>query len=397
MKFVSVVVALVLIFSFTAEPNARAQWLPAGVLATDGKAVDALATIDTTVIAGGYNGLYDWSVGDTLWTQIGTIPSFIQAIAVSGQNLFVGGYGGVYFTNNYGQNWVTQVDSEYVYAINVNGQNIIAGTDNGVLLSTNNGVNWSLNPNEYNVFTLASIGDFVFAGGEGIASSNDGGMTWSALNDTLSNVVVNTLAASGSDLLAGTQGNGIFLSQDNGSTWTPINNDSIDQTIYALEVIGEKIFAGTANGVYLSTNNGTNWIEMNDSLPIPIGVYSFTSDSTYLYAGTGNGVYSRVLTEFNGISDGVSQPVASQNALAVYPNPCSQSATIHVTSATSGNAQIVIMNLLGSEVAKIFDGNLDAGQHDFAWSNLSGLQSGMYECIVRMNGQEQEIPILLQR
>ena len=78
-----------------------------------------------------------------------------------------------------------------------------------------------------------------------------------------------------------------------------------------------------------------------------------------------------------------------------YPNPFSQSTTISFTSQ-SGFADVSIVNLLGAQVAEIFSGELATGEHSFEW-NPNGMELGMYECIVQMNGQIKQMPIILSR
>ncbi|HZK77252.1 MAG TPA: hypothetical protein VFD13_10115 [Candidatus Kapabacteria bacterium] len=55
------------------------------------------------------------------------------------------------------------------------------------------------------------------------------------------------------------------------------------------------------------------------------------------------------------------------------------------------------LNLLGVEVAHLFSGELGAGEHSFQWSKPIGLPDGMYECLVRMNGRVQTLPLVLAR
>ncbi len=51
--------------------------------------------------------------------------------------------------------------------------------------------------------------------------------------------------------------------------------------------------------------------------------------------------------------------------------------------------------MLGVEVARLFSGELESGEHNFSWSNPAGLQDGAYECLVRMNGQVETLPVVL--
>jgi hypothetical protein len=77
-----------------------------------------------------------------------------------------------------------------------------------------------------------------------------------------------------------------------------------------------------------------------------------------------------------------------------YPNPFSQSTQISFTSESAGYADISIVNLLGEQVARIFSGELDAGQHNFTFSNTAALPDGVYECLVRMNGRVETLPMV---
>jgi hypothetical protein len=53
------------------------------------------------------------------------------------------------------------------------------------------------------------------------------------------------------------------------------------------------------------------------------------------------------------------------------------------------------VNLLGEEVARVFEGSLTAGEHNFMWSKPTGLPDGMYECVVQMNGSVQQVPMVV--
>ena len=60
------------------------------------------------------------------------------------------------------------------------------------------------------------------------------------------------------------------------------------------------------------------------------------------------------------------------------------------------------MNLLGVEVARIFSGELAAGEHPFTWdasvgATGDGCATGMYECLIRMNGRVERLPVMLTR
>jgi hypothetical protein len=63
---------------------------------------------------------------------------------------------------------------------------------------------------------------------------------------------------------------------------------------------------------------------------------------------------------------------------------------------------ISIVNQLGEQVARLFSGELGAGEHSFLWSTPTGLPDGTYECLVRFNGQYdrsyvETVPMVLMR
>ena len=171
-------------------------------------------------------------------------------------------------------------------------------------------------------------------------------------------------------------------------------------------MIGTNIFAGTDSGnVFLSTDKGESWtsagtVNIGDC---SYGVLSLAINGAYLFAGTGfkftgielyygNGVWRRPLSDF-GIS-AVTQTPSSPPQIQSYPNPFSQSTTVTFPTQDAGFAEVTVVNLLGVQVAELFSGELSAGEHSFAWDG-SGMSPGMYECIVRMNGQVQRVGMML--
>ncbi len=89
--------------------------------------------------------------------------------------------------------------------------------------------------------------------------------------------------------------------------------------------------------------------------------------------------------------------ILPEQITGIYPNPFAQSTQITFNSQTAGYADVSIINLLGVEVARLFSGELGAGEHSFMWSNPTGLPDGVYECLVRMNGSVETLPMLMMR
>jgi hypothetical protein len=243
-------------------------------------------------------------------------------------------------------------------------------------------------------------------GNGGVFLTTDNGSTWMRMSNGLPPANVHALAVTGAStptpiLFAGTFGRGVYLSTNKGTSWNAANSGLPDgvavlaMTVYSSGISTPILFAGTyGNGVFLSTNNGTTWISVNQGLTCD-SVLSLALSDSYLFAGTNDsGVWRRPLSDF--AISAVSPIVSISNSLTNYPNPFSQSTTITFSTSESGAAEVTIVNLLGSPVARLFEGELDAGGHSFVWNKPTGLPVGMYECVVRLNGKVQQTPLILK-
>jgi photosystem II stability/assembly factor-like uncharacterized protein len=63
---------------------------------------------------------------------------------------------------------------------------------------------------------------------------------------------INSVAADGSNLIAGSSGGGILVSTDDGSTWKPFNDGLTNLDVLSIVNDGGRFFAGTKNGVFVT-------------------------------------------------------------------------------------------------------------------------------------------------
>jgi hypothetical protein len=328
---------------------------------------------------------------------------------------------GVWFTSDNGTTWHRVqhgLTALWMTAIGVNGSNIYAGTDQdlsgdgawslGAFLSSDDGANWTVIDSGLADSAAASrrIRGFHFYGKEvlmqtdtGIVISSDTGKHW--LPSGFPFRWISGFAVFDTNIFVTTDENGgIFRSGDNGKHWTQLDTGFLGKTpgyySQTLASYGNNLFVATDSGVFLSEDKGKSWREVNEGL-LDTSVYALFVKGQYLFAyavSTESAVWRRPLSDF-GIS-AVAPATATENSLTSYPNPFSQSTTITFSSPESGAAEITIINLLGTEVAQIFEGEIGAGQHEFSW-DASGMPPGMYECIVRFNGQVRRTPMMLIR
>ena len=77
--------------------------------------------------------------------------------------------------------------------------------------------------------------------------------------------------------------------------------------------------------------------------------------------------------------------------LSVFPNPSTNNSTSFVMFETSnkGNVDVIIYNLLGSEVKSILNKNLQKGFHTHAL-NLEDIEEGVYFISILVDGKVME-------
>ena len=281
--------------------NNGTSWTPTGSMSTI--AYD-LVVSGANLFAGTNGGVYRSTNNGAIWTAVdsGLTDFFVQALTLSGSNLFAGTYyGGVFLSTNSGASWTTVnsgLTNIHIFSLGANVGNLFAGTNGaGIFLSTNNGTSWA----EVNtgvastiVHAFALSGTNLFAGtsGGGVFLSTNDGTGWTAVSTGLTNNYIWALAVNGTFVFAGTNGEGVFSSTNNGTSWA---HTSLIATIYALAVSGSNLFAGSSGGVFLSTDNGTSWTHTS----LTATVYAFAVSGSSLFAGTNGGVF---LSTNNGAS-----------------------------------------------------------------------------------------------
>ena len=208
--------------------------------------------------------------------------------------------------------------------------------------------------------------------------------SWTSANTSLTDISVNALALSGTNLFAGTAWNGVYLSTNDGTSWTSVNTGLTDTSVNALVIspngaIGTNLFAGTdGGGVFLLTNNGASWTAVNSGLT-NMAVNALAVTETYLFAGTSyGGVWRRPLSEMITSVERVSTDLPTNFSLSQnYPNPFNPVTTIQFSLPSKSFASLKIFDVLGKEVTILISEKLPAGEYSRQW-NGAGLPSGVY-------------------
>jgi photosystem II stability/assembly factor-like uncharacterized protein len=134
------------------------------------------------------------------------------------------------------------------------------GSDILILKSVDEGATWLSIPVAANVNAIEvdpKTPSIVYAGtGAGVSRSEDGGATWTPINEGLTNLVVTSIAIDAQNtenLFAATYGGGVFESTDGGMTWTALNAGLADLNVNRLMLDRNgTLYAGTqSRGVFV--------------------------------------------------------------------------------------------------------------------------------------------------
>ena len=145
--------------------------------------VCAIAVSGTNLFVGTYySGIFLSTNNGTSWAAVnnGLTDTYVSSLVVSGTNLLTGTGSGVFLSTNNGTSW-TEINSGLTDTINtytdvdalaVSGTNLFAGTHgSGVFLSTNNGTNWTkVNSGRTN----STVNAFAISGTNLFAGASDG-------------------------------------------------------------------------------------------------------------------------------------------------------------------------------------------------------------------------------
>ncbi len=321
---------VMLICTLADENSLQAQWVQTN--GAVGDYIRCFAVSDTNLFAGANvlgEGVFLSTNNGTSWTAVDSglinleaeIPA-VNALAISGTDLFAGTSGGLFRSTNNGKTWV-EVDSGLissfypdVTALVFSGTNLFAATELSVGLSTNDGTSWTavdsgLSSPPSGVFYGEVIslavspngvgGTNLFAGSGtyGIFLSTNNGTSWTVVDSGLTGEPTSAIAISGKNIVANSHGK-LFLSTNNGTSWTAIDSgltSGDNATISCFAVSGTNLFAGSSSyGVFLSTDSGISWAAVNTGLT-SLGVNSLAVSGTNLFAGTSGGVWRRSLSE----------------------------------------------------------------------------------------------------
>ena len=364
------------------------------------KEVTSLCSAANYIVAGIYSGtsgpnnVYISSDEGTTWTshKNGPYPLYPTALAAMDTTLFVGNSGGVSRSTIHDSGWQPVWYHGLLGQVNIFFEldtTLFVGANGGLFVSYDGGDNWLQADSGISypyILSLAVYDSMLFAG-----------TYWEGENSNIPTVWRRPLSQmTGSPYALGIKETG------GDSLWfgnIPVGRDSLKiVTAFNAGKLPLTIQPIPAPQNDFITSDVSSPVELN-----PGESFSFT----VLFHPSTPGYHSaklvlaseakRVIISISGNAFGGDEVEAAPQPaplLTIVPDPISTSATISFQSASNSYADITIVNLLGTEVAKIFSGELCPGEHRFMWEPTA-LPDGVYQCLLRLNGHIQTLPLVV--
>ena len=315
------------------------------------------------------------------------------------------------------QNSNTNLNLEGIYFTSAN-IGYIVGLSGKILKTTNSGQNWlskSVNTSLWlnSIYFVDDNTGFIVGGDaytengkninsvSGIFRTNDAGETWFPQNSPVSSSLTGvSFINSETGWIAGR--NGVILKTTNGGMTLPAAptlvyppNQSVNIPLtpamtwnIVVSASSYKVQISTVSNFSVITDSSTT---IYTQYPVPIGKLQI--GSTYfwrVYANTDLGptpwsdiwYFSTVIV---GIYSNNNNIPDNYKLYPNYPNPFNPTTKVKFDVPKQSYTGIIIYDVLGKQIEKAFEGNLNAGQYEFTW-NASEMNSGVY--FLRMIGDK---------
>jgi photosystem II stability/assembly factor-like uncharacterized protein len=245
-------------------------------------------------------------------------------------------------TNNQLVGWRARpvgLKSGYITALAHSGSELYAATaDSGVYIF--NGVEgtdrfWNKRNNglgSLNILSLLALdANTIFAGtdGDGLYTTSDKGLNWTAVNSSLlNNKKIAALTKGGSRLFALIEDGGVFASDDNGATWFDLNDantlDKLESEHFTYNATTDELLVSNEDGLWIlasaSTTSSATYTDVSTGLATTIHIHCLTNNGTNWYLGSHSGVYTTPSSSINWTSANTGITTTNIGALVVAGN-----------------------------------------------------------------------------
>ncbi|MGA2624722.1 MAG: YCF48-related protein [Bacteroidota bacterium] len=339
---------------------------------------------DTAVAVGYGGGIFRTTNSGSSWKQIytgKTIPLMTVSFLNSSVGFAAGAWGTIAKTTDGGLSWAYTlfVTGDFIYAVHLIDANtaVTLGAD-GIYRTTDGGTNWSKvsGVSTQSVYFFDANNGVAIAGSKKVLKTTNGGATWDSLSRVAHNL--NSVAFGSSLVGAIAAENEIARTTDGGTTWTAsvVDLQKNFMSVFFSNANNATI-VGFAGIIYRTTDGGATWVQQTS--PTHNDLYSvyFTDVNNGTIVGDGGTILRTTNGGVTWVTDQRTAPnlyTLSQN----YPNPFNPTTTIRFSVDKREQATVIVYDILGREVARLFDGIAQPG-HDYQVIVSSQmLSSGVY-------------------
>ncbi|MBN1632675.1 MAG: T9SS type A sorting domain-containing protein [Ignavibacteria bacterium] len=240
------------------SPNSGDEWFPFNANISSTSITGIITQNNVTYLSALGGGVFKSDSGNYFQSINGNLSYFgVNVLAVKDNFIYACMDNGIiYRTSNGGNVWSESssgINSAIYTSSGVLNNNVFIGTaGTGIYKSTNNGNFWFQVNNglgNLNIRVIKVYGNSVYTGTQnGLFFTSDDGNMWNQIQTNFSNNDIRALEISGSYIFAGTHGAGIYKSSNSGQNWTAINEELYVLYINTIFKDINYLFAGAGLG-----------------------------------------------------------------------------------------------------------------------------------------------------
>jgi photosystem II stability/assembly factor-like uncharacterized protein len=380
--------------------NTGASWNRSVSGFPSGSSVTGLYSSGSTVLAGTHDGVFRSLNNGLTWNKLtGTNDtvnySLVRGICLKGDTIFIGTIyqlqATVYRSTDNGATWEMRgngfpANLSDINSLTVSGNNILAASSGGIYYSSNYGDNWiHANSPSKEVTNIAKGGVYEYAPYsdlESIYRSADDGVNWSVISQAVADVYT-SISARDNFACVGSIFQSIHVSTNNGANWVSVSGIPLSTTVYSVYYVpnSSMVLAAVDLGpdyIFISTDNGISFSSYSDGLGVNASAKWFTATDSFLIAGTDyNGVWRRIRPELVGVASQQNEVPREYQLEQNYPNPFNPTTKINYSIPRTGFISLKIYDMLGREVAVLVNEFKQPGKYSLTW-DAGGTASGIY-------------------
>lgn len=285
--------------------------------------------------------------------------------------------------------------------------------------STNGGITWVNHTNDHGLYlgvwqmARVSRAPYLFAytsfgpgAPSAVGRSNDSGFTWHDSHIIEDHLESGTIVASGDTVYLATSAGpdslnascGLVRSTDAGNTWERLVSGKNFISL-ALGPSPSTVYAAGLDTLFRSSDGGSSWQSIFVLPYSAIATIAVHPRGDTLYIGTKDTGIVSIWGSTVGVRDEEAAAELDPDGWKLasgYPNPFNGQVNFEVENSRSDILRLAIFDLLGREVAVLFDGPATPGIRTLTW-DASFMPSGAYVVRMQVGGKVSSRRVVLAK